>query len=166
MVEDRRHFENSSLREQYIEYVFLAGLCSEMWRRNKPMDVLRSQTDQSGYDLVLDTVGAIRFVQLKSSHASATTSKQPINVKLSAKPGGCVIWVVFDENTFQIDQYLWFGSDDPKGPCRDLGDKIAKRTTPKKDGTKPERQGIREVSKSKFVSIATVSALADVLFGT
>ena len=32
------HSEASSLREQYIEYGFLADLCREMWRRGTAVD--------------------------------------------------------------------------------------------------------------------------------
>ena len=49
-----KNFAWSSLREEYLEYIFLGELCREFWRRDMPVDVLRSHTDRSGFDLVLE----------------------------------------------------------------------------------------------------------------
>jgi len=84
------HSNDSSLREQYLEYVFLADLCREMWKRGEPVDVLHSHTDRSGYDLLLEANGIQRHVQLKSSFEGAKTSRQNINIRLAERPSGCV----------------------------------------------------------------------------
>jgi hypothetical protein len=43
----------SSYREQLVEYLFLSELLQDAWlRRNQRIDVLRSDVDGAGYDLV------------------------------------------------------------------------------------------------------------------
>ena len=158
------HSEASSLREQYIEYGFLADMCREMWRRGTAMDVLHCHTDRSGYDVVLDAGGVQRHVQLKSSFDGAKTSRQKINVRLSGKPSGCIVWIRFDPNTLEQTSYLWFGGD-PGNPLPGIGDRIAKHSKGDRDGTKAERPDIRVLNKGRFSQIDTVALLADLLFG-
>ena len=162
--EPQKHTHNSSLREQYIEYAFLGLLCQEMWRRGQAMDILRSHTDRSGYDILLEVDGMERHVQLKSSFIGATTAKQDLHVRLVSKPSGCVIWVWFDEATFELHHFLWIGSA-PGQPLPPLGDRIAKHSMANKEGEKAERPNIRRVPKGRFETIASIAALADHLFG-
>ncbi|MBV1868416.1 MAG: hypothetical protein KUG69_11005 [Marinosulfonomonas sp.] len=158
------HSEASSLREQYIEYGFLADLCREMWRRDQAVDVLHCHTDRSGYDVVLEADGIQRHVQLKSSFEGAKTSRQKINVRLSGKPSGCIIWIRFDPLTLKQTSYLWFG-DAPGEPLPGIGNRIAKHSKGDREGTKAERPDIRVVNRGQFSRIETISALTDLLFG-
>ena len=73
------------------------------------MDILRSHTDRSGYDILLEAEGVERHVQLKSSFVGAKTATQKINVRLAEKPSGCVVWVRFQRETFELAEFLWFG---------------------------------------------------------
>lgn len=130
------HSEASSLREQYIEYGFLAGLCQEMWRRGTAVDVLHCHTDRSGYDIVLEAGGVERHVQLKSSFEGAKTRRQKINIRLAGKPSGCIVWVRFDPATLEQTGWLWFG-DGPGQPLPDLGDR-GWRSTPRATGPAPK----------------------------
>ena len=109
-MNDLMHSHASSMREQYLEYGFLAGLSKVMWRRGELMDVLRSHTDQSGYDLLLEVRGIERHVQLKSSYIGAKTSRQNVNMRLADRPSGCIIWIRFDPETLEQVQFLWLGS--------------------------------------------------------
>lgn len=158
------HSSQSSLREQYIEYAFLGDLCREMWRRGIEMDILRSHTDRSGYDILLDANGIERHVQLKSSFVGAKTSRQNINSKLADKPSGCVIWIFFDRTTMAFTKFRWFGAE-PGKPLPDLGEKIAKHSKGDAQGAKSERQGIRVLNKGGFDSVDDVRTLAELLFG-
>ena len=72
---DANHNDASSLREQYLEYGFLGELCREMWKRGIEMDILRSHTDRSGYDILLEANGVERHVQMKSSFVGAKTAR-------------------------------------------------------------------------------------------
>ena len=158
------HTDASSLREQYIEYVFLGAISQEVWRRGIEMDVLRSHTDQSGYDLLLDAKGIQRHIQLKSSFDGAKTNRQKVNVKLRSKPSGCVIWVRFDKADLSLTGFLWFG-DSPGEPLPDLGDKVAKHSKGDASGFKAERNSIRLLNKGRFDAVGSVSELVDLLFG-
>ncbi len=158
------HTSASSLREQYIEHVFLGAISQEVWRRNIEMDVLRSHTDQSGYDILLDAMGIQRHIQLKSSFDGAKTSRQKINIKLSSKPGGCVVWMRFDETDLSLTSFLWLG-ERPGEPLSDLGDKVAKHSKGNASGFKAERSSIRVLNKGDFTLVDNVSDLVDLLFG-
>ena len=58
----------SSSREKMLEHVFVSELLQEAWfRYGRTLEVLRSEVDSAGYDLVLEFNGVIRHVQLKSS---------------------------------------------------------------------------------------------------
>jgi len=158
------HSEASSLREQYIEYGFLADLCREMWRRGMAVDVLHCHTDRSGYDVVLEADGLQRHVQLKSSFEGAKTARQKINVRLAGKPSGCIIWIRFDAETLDQTSYLWFGGD-PGAPLPDIGDRVAKHSKGDRAGTKAERPDIRVINRGQFSRLETMAELADRLFG-
>jgi hypothetical protein len=160
---DSLHNDASSLREQYLEYGFLGELCREMWRRGIEMDILRSHTDRSGYDIVLEAKGIERHVQLKSSFVGAKTARQKVNIKLADRPSGCVIWVQFDPATFELANFLWFGGD-PGDALPGLGEKIGKHSKADKDGHKAERNSIRVLNKGQFKTIPTIARLADHLF--
>ena len=160
---DTLHNDASSLREQYLEYGFLGELCREMWKRGVEMDILRSHTDRSGYDVLLEAGGIERHVQLKSSFIGAKTARQKINVRLADRPSGCVIWVRFDSETLELVDFLWFGAE-PGKTIPDLGDKIGKHTKANKDGHKSNRSAIRMLNKGQFQTVPTIAKLADRLF--
>lgn len=102
--EDRRHrlreasFLHSSSREALIEHVFVAEVLQEAWfTREQCIDVLRSEVDAAGYDVVFECGGIVRHIQLKASASGGKTSRQTINRRLSEKPSGCVVWVIYSE---------------------------------------------------------------------
>jgi len=127
------------------------------------MDILRSHTDRSGYDLLLEVDGVERHVQLKSSFDGAKTARQKINVRLAEKPSGCVIWVFFDRKTSKLTDFRWFGSG-PGKPLPELGDRIGKHTKGDKDGYKAQRPAIRVVNNGSFERVPSMSGLFDRLF--
>lgn len=161
---DDIHNAASSLREQYLEYALLGALCQEMWKRGVEMDILRSHTDRSGYDILLEGNGVQRHVQLKSSFVGAKASRQKINIRLAEKPSGCVIWVWFDPATLELVNYLWFGSE-PGHPVPHLGDRIGKHSKGNAEGYKAERADIRILNKGQFDLVGSAELLADLLFG-
>ena len=160
---DTNHNNASSLREQYLEYGFLGELCREMWKRGIEMDILRSHTDRSGYDILLEANGVERHVQMKSSFVGAKTARQKINVRLADKPSGCVIWVRFDPGTLKLTEFLWFGAS-PGEPLPELGDKIGKHEKGDQHGYKAHRSSIRVVNKGRFEVVPDVEGIADRLF--
>jgi hypothetical protein len=154
----------SSLREEYLEYAVLGELCREFWRRDLPVDILRSHTDQSGFDIVMETGSLQRHVQLKSSFVGSTTRTQKVNQKLQEKAGGCVVWVLFDRLTLAMDHFRWFGDRNPRAAMPPLGDRVAKHTKGNSQGVKAERPIIRTLAWGRFDRVETPAKLASLLF--
>jgi hypothetical protein len=158
------HSTESSLREQYLEYGFLAAICREMWKRGEPVDVLHSHTDRSGYDLLLEANGLQRHIQLKSSFAGSKTARQTINARLADRPGGCIVWIRFDPASLDAVDYFWFGGA-PGEPTPTLGDRVGRHSKGNADGRKAEKPGHRVLGIASFERLATADLLAQRLFG-
>jgi len=162
-------FLKSNFFEQLVEHAFISELLQEAWfRYGKTVEVLRSEIDTSGYDLLLECNGVIRHVELKTSGTEARRSFQNINMALAQKPSGCVIWIVREENEKENKvnlKYLFFGNA-PGEPLPSLETfKIAKHTKGNAKGFKKERPLIRQVPKSKFIELSGINELLGKLFG-
>ena len=155
---------HSSFREKLLEHVFVAELLQEVWLSNRQtMEVLRPEVDVSGYDLVLDREGVIRYVQLKSSRSDAKTNRQTVNSVLADKPGGCVIWLIFQECDRRVKlEYLVFGGR--PNEKLDLGTKVGRHTKADATGYKAERPNTRVISRSRFTKMQSTSDLMRWLF--
>ena len=162
---DTVHFLESRLREKIIEHLFVGDLLSCLWRRgSRDIEVLRAEVDRAGYDLVLESNGVLRHVQLKASYLSARTSKVGININLAQKPSGCVIWIWFNPDTMDLGPFLWFGGK-PGEPLPSLGNRVGKHTKGDRTGRKAARPNIRLIRKGQFSSILTMDDVAQELFG-
>lgn len=106
----------------------------------------------------------MRHVQLKASVAGGSTSTQKINVALSKKPGGCVIWIIVDPDTLEPVEYLWFGAP-PGEDLPDLGDKRARHSKANSEGFKAEREALRVVNKGRFTRLKSIHEVFVALFG-
>lgn len=159
----------SMFYEQLVEHVFVSEVLQEVWYYfGDTVEVLRSEVDSSGYDVVFECNGILRHVQLKTSKPDAKTSGQKVNIALANKPGGCIVWLVRHEDR-QICRvrlsYLFFGGE-PGQPLPPLeGFKVAKHTKANSDGVKTERTAVRVVPKSRFVPIPSTRELVERLFG-
>lgn len=161
---DTAHFFDSSLREKVIEHLFVGELLRCLWRRGvRDIEVLRAEVDRAGYDLVFEANGAMRHIQLKSSHRAAKTSEVGVNVNLAEKPSGCVLWIWFDPDSMDLGPFLWFGGR-PGEPLPPLGDRIGKHTKADSTGTKGPRPNIRILKKVQFLTVPTIDDVVKVLF--
>lgn len=159
------HTAHSSRREMVLEHMFVGELLRHLWcTRDGNVEVLRSQVDNAGYDVVLECNGVFRHVQLKSSHRKSKTQEVGINMTLATKPSGCVIWIMFDQETMELGPYLWFGGE-PGKPLPALGERVGKHSKGNRDGHKAERPNMREVRKSQFKALQTMEVVAKTLFG-
>ncbi len=61
----------SNVREKILEHRLVSDLAEVMVRRGVEMDVMRSEFDAHGHDVVLEAAGVIRHVQLKAMVAAA-----------------------------------------------------------------------------------------------
>lgn len=163
---DAAQYLYSSARENVLEHLFIGEMLRCLWCKGiHDIEVLRSEVDDSGYDLVVECRDVLRYIQLKSSHHRGKSSQQTINVKIARKAGGCVVWVVFDAQTLALGPFRWLGSE-PGGPPIVLGDKIGKHTKANSLGIKAERPNMRVVSKRAFIELRTMDDLVERLFGS
>ena len=146
------------------EHLFVSELVQEAWFGfSKKLEVLRTEVDDSGYDLVLECGGVIRHVQLKSSRHNATTSRQTINIALASKPSGCVVWILRteDRNRMRLT-YRFFGGEPgqalPPMTCFKKGTRVKGRK-------RRERANARIVTKRQFRTVPTARQLLEELFG-
>lgn len=159
----------SSFYEQLVEHVFISEILQEAWyRHQRTIEVLRSEIDASGYDVVLECNGIIRHVQLKTSAKGGKTAYQNVNVRLSDKPGGCIVWLVREEDPTGCRMrlgYLFFGglSGERLPPLE--GYPIARHTKGDSTGFKRQRLGIRRVPKTASEWIDDTTTLLERLFG-
>lgn len=155
----------SSYRERVMEHLFVGEVLREMWLKGQhEVEVLRAEVDGAGYDLVLESRAVVRHIQLKAARAGGRRASVGVNVKLAAKPSGCVVWFYFDPETLRLESFLWFG-DAPGKPLPDLGSRVAKHTKGNSMGHKAARPNIRELPKKVFTSVPNVEGLVDRLFG-
>lgn len=160
------HYLYSSLREQILEHIFISEALKVMWQMGyRDMEVLRSEVDNAGYDLVLSHRGIIRHIQLKASYALARTAHQTVHLALAEKPSGCVIWLRFDPETLALGPFLWLGGR-PGEPLPDIGSMpVAKHAKGNAQGVKKERPNLRRVRKASFSQLETMKQVIMQLFG-
>jgi len=160
-----QHSSNSSLREQALGHLFLGELLAWMWSKGvHDVEVLKSEVDRGGYDVVLESNGITRHVQLKSSFRGSKVAKVDISTKLVRKPGGCVIWIEFDQASLALERFYWFGGE-PGAALPNLGSRISRHSKANSQGKKTERRVHRVLSKARFDSLGNIGEVALRLFG-
>lgn len=92
----------SSAREKVLEYRFLADLTAELFLRDMGFDVLRSDVDALGHDLVIEANGVIRHIQLKAMYRGGKRTRLTANIRLAARPSGCIVWMIYDPVTLGL----------------------------------------------------------------
>lgn len=160
-----KHSEHSSFREKLIEHLFVGEMLKLSWKHgNCQLEVLKPEVDNSGYDVVIEDNNIIRHIQLKASYKGAKTSTQKIHTQLAQKPSGCMVWIVFDENSLELCSFYYFGAKAGK-PLPSLENaKIAKHTRANSKGEKAERANIRNLNKGQFTHYDNLDDLYNVLF--
>jgi PD-(D/E)XK endonuclease len=163
---DASHYLQSSLREKLLEHVFVGELLQCLWRaKRRDIEVLRAETDASGYDLVFESNGVLRHVQFKSSHRDARTRNVNVHVSLAKKPSGCVIWIVFDADTLKLGPFRWFGAS-PGQPLPNLAHyPVAHHVKGNRAGKKAPRPNLRVLGRADFKELPNIDSVAVELFG-
>lgn len=159
------HSVASSVREQALSHFFLWQLIAARWQQGRhDIEVLKGEVDRGGYDLVLESNGMIRHVQLKSTFAGSKVREVTVSTRLLAKPSGCVVWLEVDQDALALERYLWFGGRPGQG-LPQLGSKVSRQSRGNSAGEKPERPMHRDLGKSCFESLSGVGELLVRLFG-
>lgn len=158
------HFLNSTLRERIVEHVFVGDALRTLWRCGVfDVEVLRSEFDAHGCDLVMARGRIVRHIQFKTG-----TSQKPGTVSVSRsladKPSGCVIWIQVGAD-LGMGPFFWFGGEpgEPLPPIAGYPNPL--RATHNKDGVRPIRQNHRAVPGVAFRRLETLRDVLDQLFG-
>lgn len=152
--------EHSVLREKVLEHTFLAELSKALLLDMRtPFEVLRSEFDGFGYDVVIEAKGVLRHVQLKATRVGGKRAHVDVGLSLASKPGGCVIWFMVDELTLAIGPFYWLGGR-PGEKMPALGDKVTRHTR-----GHGERAALRQVTKGRFERMDSIRDLATAMFG-
>ena len=159
------HSASSVLRERIVEHIFVGDALRRLWQLGiVDVEVLRSEFDAGGYDIVMSRHEIIRHIQFKSVMVTGKAARTSISMKLKEKPSGCVIWIVVTPE-LRFDHYLWFGSP-PGKPLPDISSyAITKHTKGNADGVKLERVGHRIVPRGHFDRLQSIDSVLEKLFG-
>src|ERR1700730_13816480 len=100
------HYRHSSLRERIIEHIFVGDALRELWRDGfTDVEVLRSEFDAHGYDLVMSRGPVVRHIQFKTSTRSKP-SRVSVSRSLFEKPSGCVVWIRVSAD-LKLEPFYW-----------------------------------------------------------
>jgi hypothetical protein len=164
-IEASGHSSDSSLREQALGHIFLGQLLAFMWRSGgRDIEVLKSEVDRGGYDVVLEANGVIRHVQLKSSFRGSKVREVDVSTKLLRKPGGCILWLEFDRENLTIEQFYWFGGKAGMA-LPDLGLRVSRHSKGNSEGAKNERPIHQVLTRGRFAALQGISGVVEKLFG-
>ena len=158
------HFEKSALRERIIEHAFVGDALRFLWRRGVvDVEVLKSEFDAHGYDLVLARGDVVRHIQFKTG-----TTKKPgdvsVSLALAGKPSGCVLWIQVSPD-LEMKSFFWFGGA-PGDPLPQIEAYVqTRRPTHNKDGERPLRKNHRLVPSEKFKRLEKFGDVLEALFG-
>ena len=95
MEEEGSHSLRSTLRERIVEHVFVGDALRRLWQLGvTDIEVLRSEFDAGGYDLVMSYQKLVRHIQFKSVMEGGKAANVKVSLKLMEKPSGCVLWIV------------------------------------------------------------------------
>jgi hypothetical protein len=159
------HSINSVLRERIVEHLFVGDLLRRLWQRGViDVEVLRSEFDAGGYDLVLSRGKVVRHVQLKTVVKGGSTSSLKVSMNLMAKPSGCVLCIVVTPD-LEVCGYRWFGGR-PGQKLPDIGNReVARHTKGNAEGVKLERPNVRVIRLREFGQIESLDETLRRLFG-
>jgi hypothetical protein len=166
MEEDGSHSIRSTLRERTVEHVFVGDALRRLWQRGvTDIEVLRSEFDSGGYDLVMSYRKLVRHIQFKSVLEGGKAANVKVSLKLMEKPSGCVLWIVLSPE-LELKSYRWFGGA-PGEPLPDIRNlKTAKHSKGNAEGAKLERPNHRIVPRARFEQLETLDAVLTRLFGS
>lgn len=164
MAEIPLHSTHSTLRERIVEHVFVGEALRTLWKRGiTDVEVLRSEFDAFGYDLVMTRGHIQRHIQFKTG-----VGEKPVRVSvgdaLAFKPGGCVIWIAVSLD-LDLRHFWWFGGAAGR-PLPDMSSlNRPKRIGRRQEGDRPERSNHRMVPAKMFRRIDSLDEVLEMLFG-
>ena len=157
---------HSHTLEKILEHAFLADIGKSLWASEVyDFEVLYSEVDDSGYDLVIEARGIVRHIQLKTKVADGKRARINVHTKLIAKPSACVIVMGYNPQNLVIGNYHYFGGDAGK-PMPNLGERVVRHSRANAKGEKAIRPNLRNVPQGWFEKIGSTEELCCRLFGS
>jgi hypothetical protein len=151
--------------EKILEHTFLANIGRSLWNIGLyDFEVLHSEVDDSGYDLVIEVCAIVRHIQLKSKVAGGKRARINVHKKLLLKPSACVIIMEYDPATLEVQTYRYFGGEAGE-PMADLGERVVKHSRANAQGVKAVRPNLRNIPHGWFEEIGGTQELCSRLFG-
>jgi hypothetical protein len=160
------HHKYSKIRELIAEHLFIGESMRECWNRNiYDVEVLRSESDFFGYDVVMARGDIVRHIQLKSMMAGGARRNFNASMELLQKPSACMIVSVLSDK-LQLEHFRWFGSG-PGEPIPDFsGCRKLRHTKGDATGRKAERPAHRVIPLSRFEKVNSIAGVLEKLFGS
>jgi hypothetical protein len=159
------HFRQSTLRERIVEHVFVGDALRRLWQLHvSDVEVLRSEFDAGGYNLVMSRGTIVRHIQFKTATVGGKTASIKASLKLADKPSGCVLWILVTPG-LELQSYLWFGGM-PGQPLPNISAmNVARHTKGNVLGVKAERPDHRIIPRSQFERLGSLDEVLQHLFG-
>jgi len=160
------HYIHSTLRERIVEHVFIGDALRRLWQRGvTDVEVLRSEFDAGGYDLVMSYRQVVRHIQLKTILEDGKAARVSVNLKLMEKPAGCVICIMVSSK-LELKSFRWLGDAPGKPLLLNITKlKVTKYTKGNAKGTKLERPNHRVVPLKRFEPPVPLDTVLELLFG-
>src|SRR3546814_20326191 len=117
-------------------------------RAKTPLEVLRSEFDGHGYDIVVEAKGVLRHIQFKHSRADSKVRRQKVNVALTQNPGGCVLWSMVDRINMGEGPLSWLGGE-PGTELRNIYNKVTRHNKEAQQDHKPPRDATPILNQGK-----------------
>jgi len=156
---------NSLFIENLFRHAFLYEISRELLLQDPPrkLTVLNSEVDDSGVDIVLMLGTVTRHVQMKTLNKRMAPNGYNIADSVFQIPGGCVIWLRYDQESMTPVNYHFFGKQG-NGILGNQDDfEVGRR---KKGSTWVDRPGYRWVKTSHAThKDRSISELCAILFG-
>lgn len=166
---DARSFQNSVLREKIVEHLFIGELLKHFWNELgenvADLELMKSEFDAHGYDVIISLGTAIRHIQIKAGKAARNKRPKSVRVsmRLANKPGGCLLWIGVDDR-LTFTSLCWYGEEIGSPMKIEPSFKVS-RGYRRKDGEKVFRTGHREIPGARLKVLSSIPEVAKHLFG-
>ena len=156
----------SSYRESLLEHLFIGELLRHLWLNGvHRVEVLHSEVDGAGYDVVVECNSVMRHIQLKATGQGRKRGNVNVTLALIEKRSACVVWLFFDQETLELGPFYIFGGT-PGQPMPDISHfRVARHTKGDATGFKAERPNLRLIPKGSFEKLDTMDEVVEWLFG-
>lgn len=160
------HSRHSVLREIALEHLFVGETLRLLWQRQVyDAEVLRSEFDAGGFDLVIARGSLVRHVQMKALRSGGKRRHFNVSERLASRPSGCVVCAIVSDDLHFAEFWL-LGGGRPGDCLPDIsGYPNVRHTKADSTGYKAEREGHRRVPLSAFIRYPDLPSLLDGMLG-